>query len=434
MNTARSQSAAAQPQKTPYALRGRRLLLTLLLAVVALHVIGTVVLGSVVVFRHIFKREVAFEAPPEVVKRIDPRKLEHKVKVQKQQQKSGRPKLQPRLSANKVSDFTLPEIKSVAAPKLDPLKSTLQSFGAAGIGTGMAGGQGLGGLGSGVSQVRFMGFNTRTERVAVLLDLSPSMLEDERGSFNGFDALKDEIKQLVSTLNNGSVFNLVAFATGVDIYKTEAVRASDENKADAASWIDPYMTDRVNVRNNGTRTNNYTPATDSPKMDATGGLTRFDLAFLAAFESGADSIFVITDGVHHINRKPSDREVADFERRRNAISEIELLRRQEEADNRRKEWDEMNAQRAKRGLPPKIIEAHGFGGMGLAPRFTDEELIEYLHSAAETIYGAKGLPMPKVFIIGYVTKPEDEIFLKDLSQKFKGRFRRARTLVSPINN
>ncbi len=414
-------------------LRERRILNWLFIGVVSLHVIVLGILGSIVIFRHIFKREVALTAAPEVIKKIEPRKLEHKVKVQKQQQKSGRPKLQPRLSAQKVAEFSLPELKAEAAPKLDPLKSTIRSFGESGIGTGMAGGKGLGGLGLGVSQVRFMGFNVQTERVAVLIDLSPSMVEDERGGFDGYEALKDEIKQMVKSLNSGSLFNLIAFDGAVDIYSREALRASKENKETAATWINPYMTDRVNVEKNGTRLKNYTPLPNSPLMKATGGPTRYDLAFLAAFESGVDTIFIVSDGVHYILREPTKEELEDLERRQKAVTESQRKAWAREVEKKKKEWDEMNKRRAKRGLHAKVIEGHGFGaGPGLNLRIGDKDVLDYLVSAAKEIYGAKGLPLPKIYCVGYVTTPEKEQFLKDLASAFKGRFRRSKTLVKPI--
>ncbi|MEX1117247.1 MAG: vWA domain-containing protein [Terrimicrobiaceae bacterium] len=425
MKTSTSHAGGRNPAQKPNPFRGKRLLWTILLAVVGIHVLALVILGSVVVFRHIFERDVAFEAAPEVVKRIDPRKLEHKVKVQKQQQKSGRPKLQPRLSANKISDFTLPDIKSAVTPKLDPIKSSLQSFGASGIGTGTAGGKGLGGLGVGVSDVRFMGFNANTERVAVLLDLSPSMVEDQRGSFDGFDALKDEIKELVMRLNNGSLFNLIAFATGVDIYKPEAVRATDENKKDAVAWIDPYMGDRVNVEKNGTRLNNYRGKPETPKMESVGGKTRFDLAFAAAFESQVDTIFIVTDGVHFILKKETEAEIKERTERQSRVSPAELRRREDMKAEREVE----NKKRARRGIPPKVVESEGGPG---PPRYEDKDVLEYIYSTAEALYKKNGMPMPKIYIIGYVTTPDDEVFLKELSREFRGRFRRSRTLSRPI--
>ncbi len=411
----------------PQDIRQKRVLYGILVGVVALHALALVVLGSVVVFRYIFKRETTFEVAPEVIKRIDPRKLEHKVKVQKQQQKSGRPRLQPRLSASKLADFALPEIKATSLPKIDPIKSTLRSFGEAGIGTGTVGGKGLGGLGLGVSQVHFMGFTANTERVAVLLDLSPSMVEDQRGGFDGFEALKDEIRELIMSLNNGSLFNLIAFASGVDIYKPEAVRASEENKREAAKWIDPFMTDRVNVNNNGTRRNNYRPKPDTPLMEAVGGKTRFDLAFTAAFESGVDTIFVVSDGVHFITKKETPEEMeARLKRQQEIDSNPAEIRRREKL---KKEEEEENKRRAKRGLPPKVVELTGFGG---PPLFGDAEVLDYIKETAKVIYKEHGRPLPKVYVIGYVTTPETETFLKALAREFGGRFRRSRTLVRPI--
>jgi len=410
--------------------RQRRMLLLIVGIVVGIHVLGLTVFGSLVLLRHFFNRDTTFVAPPEVTKRLDPRKLEHKVKVQKQQQKSGRPRIQSRLSAAKISEFSLPEIKTQAEPVKDALKSTLKSFGTSGVGTGTAGGAGSGGLGLGTSDLRFMGFNVQVDRVAILLDLSPSMLADERGGFDGFDALKGEMQEVVGALSSGSFFNLIAFDSGVDVLFAKALLANKENKEKATKWIKPLMADRVNVANNGTLSKNYRPGSGFPLLDSPGGFTRFDLALAAAFESHVDTLFIVTDGVQHIHKQWTKEELDEQEKEKNNPDERKQRLLKERQEAWQKERTEEAERRAKRGLPPRVRE--GDGVTAAPPTYSNQEVADYAVTIAKKIYGEAGLKLPKVYIIGYVTTPNDETFLKDLAQEFKSRFRRTRTLTKPI--
>lgn len=414
-----------------------RILFWIILSVIALHAVAIAIMGSIVIFRHFFKKETTFVAPPEVVKRIEPRKLEHKVKIQKQQQKSGRPRVQPRLSASKISELALPEIKTDIKPIKDSLKSTLRSFGANGVGTGTAGGKGVGGLGLGTSNVRFMGFSAQTERVAVVIDLSLSMLEDRRGGFDGFEALKSEIQQLIQSLSGGSFFNLIAFGPEVDIFQKEASIATKEKKREAKEWLEPYMKDRVNVRANGIRLRNYAPADNSFVLPNQGGSTRFDVALLAAFESGVDTIFVISDGAPVIFASETDQQKAARMKIYEKALEDEKAnkaQREKNLEEYKKRQEKKAALRARRGLPPEVSEnAGGPPRVSTAPpRVGDSEIIEYMYQIAKKLYAEKGKQLPKIYTIGYATNSQEETFLKQLAQKFKGRFRRAKALVKPI--
>ena len=104
-------------------------------------------LGGVVVFKVLERPPAQFKPPPPPPKttKIEPRKLQHKIKIREQQQNSGRPRVSPRLTANRVSGISLPEIE--VDPMAEPVKTNIQknigkNFSANGLGTGFGTGTG----------------------------------------------------------------------------------------------------------------------------------------------------------------------------------------------------------------------------------------------------------------------------------------------------
>src|SRR4051812_884175 len=86
--------------------------------------------GSIVVFQYFKRPPVQFKTPPPPqIQKIDPRKLEYKVKMQQSQKKSGRPSVSPRLTSAGVGAISLPDIKSTMAPTPNKVLSNLASFG-----------------------------------------------------------------------------------------------------------------------------------------------------------------------------------------------------------------------------------------------------------------------------------------------------------------
>ena len=140
---------------------------------VLIHAAIIAILGGVVVFK-VFERPPAqFKPPPPPAKttKIEPRKLQHRIKIREQQQNSGRPRVSPRLTANRVSGISLPEID--VDPMAAPVKSNIQknigkNFSMGGLGTGLGSGTGSGGLGLGTSTVSFFGIQAAGERIAAL--------------------------------------------------------------------------------------------------------------------------------------------------------------------------------------------------------------------------------------------------------------------------
>lgn len=417
--------------------RSKRILWISVAAVALIHVLALVVFGSMVIFSHVFQREVAFEAPPDIEKRLDPRKIEHQVRIQQQQQRSGRPRVQPRLSAQRVTDFPLPEITTDPKPVTDLMRPDITQFGQAGLGRGTAGGAGIGGLGLGTSQVMVMGLRAQTDRIAILVDLSLSMIEDERGGFPGFEALKQEINDVINALNPGSFFNIIGYGTHVDMFKPEAVLASPEHKREAREWLEPYMTDMVNVQNNGAFRRNFTPEAEAPLLDYNpmDPSTRLDLALAAAFQSGVDTIFIISDGHHNIQMPWTD----ELRERRDKAEAAWSDRDQQAFERRRREWEEQrrreDERRKARGLPPRAFEGRPPGRQLPGPGiYSDSNVLANIEELAEFFYDDRDKPRPRIYVIGYVPESGAEQFMRRLAREFRGRYRASRALVRPVRS
>lgn len=434
----------------------RSLLFYILVGVLAVNLVALIIFGSVAIFTHIFKREVAFQPGPEVIKTIDPRKIEHKVKVKEMQKNSGRPQVQQRLQANRVSDMALPSIDVEPTVVTDALqKNIVQNFASAGLGTGLGTGTGSGGLGLGASEVSFFGIKAAGERIVFIVDVSRSMVEDIRGGLPGFEILKSEIGNMVDKLNHGTFFNLTAFDSRVDVFQPELEIVNNDLKNEAKEFISPYFEDfaeKVNegfakgevVRPNATRLGNYRPpATESLTQfvwagfdgeNTSGhGTSRLDLALMAAFEMKADAIFVISDGNPSIRRALDEEERKELEERREKVrerNERTLERRREEY---RKKMLLENEKRARRGLPPKIIEGSGRPGLGPGvPNLTHDEILEYLHAFAVEMYGDDKQNLPRIYTVAYGSDAGEETFLRTLAREYRGRFRKIRGLAPPI--
>jgi hypothetical protein len=108
--------------------------------------------GSIIILRAHFSPPAQFKAvPPPPRQALDPHKLEMRAKVQDLQKASSRPKIAPRMVANRPSDIALPDIKKltdiVSKVKRDYSAVGIQGFGVGvggGFGTGIGGGSGGG--------------------------------------------------------------------------------------------------------------------------------------------------------------------------------------------------------------------------------------------------------------------------------------------------
>jgi len=398
----------------------RKLFITSLLISLAINLVILLIAGWLVIFHHLFAEEAQFRSE-EIIKRLKPRELEYKVKVQQLQKKSGRPVLQPRITAEGLSKLSLPDVKVEIVAVKDKVTANVKTMGISGLGTGLGGGSGHGGMGLGQSEVNFFGIKDRGERIAFLVDVSLSMLEDERGGVWGYERLKQEIMRMVKGLSEGTFFNVIMFATDVDTYLPRLKVATPETKNRAVSFISPFnvFKRKGDEKRFGNLYKNYFPALDVG-IPTQSGSTRIDMALTAAFEQKADTIFILSDGQPWIYKLLEGKEQEEYEKRLARLTE----RDKEKIETRKREWHEErakeNAKRAKKGLPPMITEGSP-GGLA-PPRWNQEDVLNHLKQLAEELY--KDRKPPRVHVVGYETVPSDENFLKTLAKNHRGRFRR----------
>ncbi len=402
--------------------RQRSLLYKVLVVSLLFHVALVILASPLVLYSYLFRREVSFEAPADRERRIEPRKLEYKVRVKEQQKKSGRPRVQPRLTAARVSELSLPDIKLEVAPITHKALPQMRNFSLSGVGKGLGDGEGDSGLSMGQSSVNFFGIRAEGERIFFLVDVSESMLEDERGGQEGFKAVKDDISGMLNRLSPGTFFNVLTFAHTVDVFRDKMLLAGDDNKRAAIAWLQPYN-EGANIR---TRSSNDKPIFEIDGIpQAESGVTRHDLALNHAFAQGADTVFMITDGEPRLIKKLTEKEWDDWKRRYWTDAAVAKVKREREAYD--KALAAENERRAKRGLAPKRLE-YGLPELPY-PEMSPNEVIAYLDALQKACYLDKGAKPARVYIVGYETTPDSETLLREISRKNSGRFRHLKNLA-----
>ena len=204
--------------------------------------VALIIFGGYVIMHMQVEEKTVFVAPPPPKRRYEPRKLEHKVKIQKRQRSSSRPTIVPRLVAMKKASMVLPEIK--VDPKVinTSFQPKFKSVSGKGVGVGLGNGYGLGGFGQGVNKFNFFGIRGKGDRVAVLVDVSVSMVEKEKGGVAGYMRVKSRINRVIDALNEGALFNVIVFGDAADACFPKLVIANYKNKMDAKNYLHPFNT------------------------------------------------------------------------------------------------------------------------------------------------------------------------------------------------
>ncbi len=408
--------------------RGRGAFFGVIAASAGIHAGAILLFGSWVVYRHFFQNEAKFVVPPELTKTIEPRNLKYKVQIQEQQRRGGRPRVAQRLSARRVSEFSLPDVDAEMTTVKERLRTDMRGFGGAGVGAGLGGGVGGGGLGLSASTVKFFGITDRGERIAFLIDISLSMVEDDKGGEAGFQQLKSEIADMISGLNPGTFFNLILFGNQVDLFEQQMVLASDDNKKKAREFLEPYLVGIAESQErSGNILKNYEPSLEG--LAAVGGATRMDEGITAGFEQNADVFFIISDGRPHVYKQLEGDDLKRLQERQAKWDEEHDAEAERAARDRA--WAGMNAARAKKGLPPKVVELRG-GTRPTPPIWTDKEIVAHMEKVGKLAYKEKGRRMPRINCVAFVCHPVEEAFMQMLTGEFRGKFKRAKARIKAI--
>ncbi|MEM6821813.1 MAG: hypothetical protein AAF558_07745, partial [Verrucomicrobiota bacterium] len=271
------------------------------------------------------------------------------------------------------------------------------------------------------SSVNFFNIKQKASRIVVAVDVSRSMVEDKRGGLNGYATLKQQVGKIVDSLNSGTAFNIVMFANTVDIFTPNFNPATETFKTDAKQFLEPYMSDFRSAKN-GNLKRNYKPSSEDLVIGRSGS-TRMDLAITAAFELGADAIFIISDGAPAVKRKVTPEFLADFERARKALTDAEKGRIEVEDAQRivkdagydpdlvkeRIEWflkngEKLKAYRDKVKKEQVLREGGIMAPPGISlPSLRKQEMVDLIEDLYKKLYKAQGRKKPVIHCVGYQT-------------------------------
>ncbi|MGC1480097.1 MAG: hypothetical protein WA771_06315, partial [Chthoniobacterales bacterium] len=143
--------------------RLRKLLITILIGVVLLHVGFGVVAGVLVVARYLMPPPATFEVQRDI--KIPAKEREHRMNMDAFDAMTPKPSFNDKMQSIQPTDFALPDLPKIPMDQMLPLDPSeivsdqvSSMVGTAGLGGG--GGQGGGGLGGEGSGVSFMGIQT----------------------------------------------------------------------------------------------------------------------------------------------------------------------------------------------------------------------------------------------------------------------------------
>lgn len=424
----------------------RKTLLRLLGICGGIFILAGLALGATVILTNSFSKSPPIFEAQASLKTYNPREIVHRVKLQRLQRSSRRPQITPRMVAARFNDEALPELP------MDPerTKSTFQSnFNPAGlIGEGVENGYGPKGFPRGRgSEIDIDILRFRTERLAILVDVSESVVEPAMGGIRGFARVKERINQVIDSLSHETLFNVIVFADAASAWQTRLDVATDVNKNAAKLWLQPF---NASEDHKGLVTGNLEPS--KLGLQAVGGTTRLDLALTAAFENRASAILIIGDGAPRVRKVLSGEErtawnkmqedwrkkngdavaeavepgggedVSPARTRRERVWVSEISRDSGREIGGQWEWREVPVGGGGGGgsrppVPPRPVMPDDFQWWTLA------DFIQHFSILQEELYARQGIPPPVVHCIGYRVDDEGREFLNGFTRHYKGQYR-----------
>ncbi len=265
--------------------RFKRLIWTVFVIVLLLHVGAGVVAGVFVVASYLLQPEATFEAPKDL--RMPAKEREQKMNMAEFDANAPKPSFNDKLQSLKPAKFSLPELPKVPMDQMLPLDpSAIVSdqvsslVGAAGAGSGSgSGGSGMGGTGAGFS---FLGVQTTAKRVLILYDIASSVVKATERAGYSMDRIRDETKELLGKIGVNTRFGLGQFARNYAFFRPDLIPATDENRKAANEWFDTVFAGTAG-----------TMKLSTPNLVT--GSPGFIKLMEAAFKMQPDVIFVISD-------------------------------------------------------------------------------------------------------------------------------------------
>jgi hypothetical protein len=306
----------------------------------AIHAALILVAISFVAVTVIQKEEQKFEGKHVARPKMPIKKLQVPVKVKK---KRPKPKLRRQITVKARMDRKMPDIKM---PEIAGVKGGIGSVGDGGLG-------GAAGVGFTMPEIEVFGIKGKGEKICIILDSSPEIMEDELGGIPAYTIIKEELVRILDGLPPTALFNIIVYEPNRSFMLfPNMVSASSANVARVDEWLKPLNAVRPGMTSKeygvGTLGQGGLQNTEDMRVDVFQHQREWYRPAMLAMKQQADAVFLLTcwwgNQWHH------------EEARDKSWDQSSAGRRYYESYEKAKQLlAEENKERAAEGEPPRVI-------------------------------------------------------------------------------
>jgi len=225
--------------------RRLRMVISILIGVVLLHVAAGVIAGIFIVAKYIFPPPANFVVKKDV--RLPAKKREHKMNMAAFDAIAPKPTLSDKMQSTRPTAFSLPDVPDMPLDQMLPLDpsqllsdqmASISNSEALGIASGASAG-GSGGFGG--KGLSFLGVDSTGQRILLAFDVSSSVENKADKAGIPFSKISQEIQTLLQKLPITSRFGIIQFSRLFMTFGNELVPASNPNRQAANLWIGEYF-------------------------------------------------------------------------------------------------------------------------------------------------------------------------------------------------
>jgi hypothetical protein len=288
-------------------LRRRRIIISVIVVSIAVHVIGGILAGVWIVARFILATPTTFEVKKQI--RIAAEEREHRMNMAEFDAARPKPSFTDKMSTARPTDFSLPDLPSLpidTAATIDPrdiVSDQLAALAGAGAGAGSESGGGA----KGGSAIEFLGLPGTGQRVILVFDVSATVTNALAKAGSPLSVIKEKIAELLDKLSINSTFGIVQFGRQYAFFRPELIPATEPNRAEARAWLDEWFSKGSSLKRN-------TPNLVREKVGFLGVLKE-------AFKLKPDLIYVVSDG--SFERGEGAGELTPFDEIRSTLRELQ---------------------------------------------------------------------------------------------------------------
>jgi hypothetical protein len=236
-------TAALRDNPSAQRKRLRRIVVTVVLISIGIHVVAGLVAGAIIVARYLAEPPAEFKAARDI--RLPAKQREHKMNMASFDGMAAKPSFNDKMQSIRPTAFALPELPKMDLDQMLPLDpgeivsdQVSSLVGSGGLGNGLgAGGTGGGGFAAGPG-LSFFGIQSTGKRILLVFDVSSSVVNKANAAGVPLSKIKEETSGLISSLPISARFGIIQFTRNYKAFKGELVPATDRNRADALEWIE----------------------------------------------------------------------------------------------------------------------------------------------------------------------------------------------------